>query len=97
MLDHAMNCLEFFKVNSCGKCVPCRLGTQQLVHFAEQLKGGRSLPLAETTETIRQLAGVMEITSICGLGRAAPSPFMTWLDYFGSRTGSGPLTILSRD
>jgi NADH:ubiquinone oxidoreductase subunit F (NADH-binding)/NADH:ubiquinone oxidoreductase subunit E len=97
MLDHALNCLEFFKANSCGKCVPCRLGSQQLVHFAEQLKGGRSLPLVETAETIRQLAGVMEITSICGLGRAAPNPFMTWLDYFGSRTGSGPLTMLSRE
>ena len=36
-----------------------------------------------------QLAGVMEITSICGLGRAAPNPFMTWLDYFGNEAGNG--------
>ncbi len=84
MIDHALNCLEFFQKESCGKCVPCRLGCQQLAHFAEQVKTGRSLPLVQTGEIVRQLAGVMEITSICGLGRAAPNPFMTWLDYFST-------------
>jgi NADH:ubiquinone oxidoreductase subunit F (NADH-binding) len=82
MLEHALNCLDFFKKESCGKCVPCRLGCQQLSHFAGQLKASRSLPLAPVAETVRQLAGVMEITSICGLGRAASTPFTTWLDYF---------------
>jgi hypothetical protein len=45
--------------------------------------------MAEMSETVRQLAGVMEITSICGLGRAAPTPFSTWLDYFSGDGGNG--------
>ena len=81
MLDHALNTLEFFEKESCGKCVPCRLGAQQLVHFARELHGNRlSLPVVDPT--IRTLSGVMKVASICGLGRAASVPFATWLDYF---------------
>lgn len=85
MLDHTLNCLRFFRKESCGKCVPCRLGCQQLVHFAEQAheKGD---PRGEIRSTVQSLSEVMEITSICGLGRAASKPFQTWLDYFGQRT-----------
>jgi NADH:ubiquinone oxidoreductase subunit F (NADH-binding) len=87
MLDQALNCIDFFKKESCGKCVPCRLGCQQLSQFAGQLKDDPSLPLVEVEGTVRQLARVMEITSICGLGRAASNPFTTWLDYFKDEQG----------
>lgn len=88
MLDHALNCLKFFEKESCGKCVPCRLGCQQMAHFAGELKNNRtSLPLVEVDGMVRQLAEVMEITSICGLGRAASNPFTTWLDHFSKDPG----------
>ncbi len=87
MIDHALNCLEFFENESCGKCVPCRLGCQQLTHFASEIKEQgaqqkRSLPLVEVDGVVRQLAEAMEITSICGLGRGAATPLITWLDHF---------------
>ena len=83
MIDHAINCLEFFEKESCGKCVPCRLGCQQLAHFAEELRHNRTpLRLVQTDTIVRLVAGVMETNSICGLGRAASNPFLTWLDYF---------------
>jgi NADH:ubiquinone oxidoreductase subunit F (NADH-binding) len=83
MLEHTRNLLQFFEKESCGKCVPCRLGCQQLVHFTgELLKPGGAGKVEETAETVRTLTNVMEITSICGLGRAASVPFGTWLDYF---------------
>jgi formate dehydrogenase beta subunit len=81
MLDKTLNTLEFFEKESCGKCVPCRLGAQQLRHFADDLHHNRiGLPVVK--ETIPTLAGVMKVASICGLGRAASTPFATWLEYF---------------
>jgi NADH:ubiquinone oxidoreductase subunit F (NADH-binding) len=81
MLEHVLNTLEFFKKESCGKCVPCRLGAQQLVHFAKGLKD-RSMGLPLVEPTVKALGGVMKVASICGLGRAASTPFATWLEYF---------------
>src|SRR5262249_55090053 len=73
MLDKSLNTLEFFEKESCGKCVPCRLGAQQLVHFARELHENRmALPMVEPT--VRTLSGVMKVASICGLGRAASAP-----------------------
>jgi NADH:ubiquinone oxidoreductase subunit F (NADH-binding) len=83
MLEHARNCLEFFAKESCGKCVPCRLGCQQLVHFVDRLQQPGGTPSRQAAaQTVRELAQVMEITSICGLGRAASTPFLTWLEHF---------------
>jgi NADH:ubiquinone oxidoreductase subunit F (NADH-binding) len=81
MLEQTLNLLEFFEKESCGKCVPCRLGCQQLVHFAGELKNNR-VTLPQVDATVRALSGVMKVSSICGLGRAASVPFATWLDYF---------------
>jgi NADH:ubiquinone oxidoreductase subunit F (NADH-binding) len=81
MLDHVLNCTQFFEKESCGKCVPCRLGCQQLAHFGEQLQNNR-VALQQVDSTVRALSGVMKVTSICGLGRAASVPFATWLQYF---------------
>jgi NADH:ubiquinone oxidoreductase subunit F (NADH-binding) len=83
LLDQALNALRFFEKESCGKCVPCRLGCQQLVHLA----AGLTEPAAGATRgqvetTARALATAMEVTSICGLGRSAANPLTTLLDHF---------------
>ena len=82
MLDQAVNCLEFFHRESCGKCVPCRLGCEQLVQFANRLRATESGDGQGIEPAVRTLAEVMETTSICGLGRTASKPLLTVLDYF---------------
>jgi NADH:ubiquinone oxidoreductase subunit F (NADH-binding) len=83
MIDEAANCVEFFRNESCGKCVPCRLGTQALVDFAGQL---RRMQSQKEREAIRQrceaLGATMSETSICSLGKSAWKPLTSALDYF---------------
>jgi NADH:ubiquinone oxidoreductase subunit F (NADH-binding)/NADH:ubiquinone oxidoreductase subunit E len=76
VLEQARNCIDFFHKESCGKCVPCRLGCEQLAHLA----GKAGQPATKTA--VCELARVMEATSICGLGRAAANPLISVLDYF---------------
>jgi formate dehydrogenase beta subunit len=84
MLGHALNNLEFFHKESCGKCVPCRLGCEQLVKFTRELhrSGAAAQGLEMIEPVVRELADVMEQTSICGLGRVAANPLIAFLDHF---------------
>lgn len=73
--------LEFFKLESCGRCTPCRVGTQELAKFAAAL---REPPLSHADlNWVHSVAHAMQQTSTCGLGRAAPAPLLTWLHHFG--------------
>jgi formate dehydrogenase beta subunit len=75
ILDVALNATMFFRNESCGKCVPCRLGSQKLVLIGEQLVNSSPGP-ADRTELIDQINSLkeaMEQTSICSLGTSAPS------------------------
>jgi formate dehydrogenase beta subunit len=84
MLDQALNASEFFRNESCGKCVPCRLGSQKNVDLVRSLvehKHNReSLPAVESL--MGELRRAMEMTSICGLGMVAPNPVATVFRYF---------------
>lgn len=81
MLDAALNVVTFFRNESCGKCVPCRVGSEKIVQILERATRGH----AETKEidVIAELAETMQLTSICGLGQAAPLPITSALKYFG--------------
>lgn len=81
MLDVALNVVTFFRNESCGKCVPCRVGSDKIVNILERATRGQ----AETGEIdlIGELAETMQLTSICGLGQAAPLPITSALKYFG--------------
>lgn len=81
MLDVALNVVAFFRNESCGKCVPCRVGSDKIVHILERAARGQ----ADTKEIdiIGELAETMQLTSICGLGQAAPLPITSALKYFG--------------
>jgi NADH:ubiquinone oxidoreductase subunit F (NADH-binding) len=81
MLDVALNVVTFFRNESCGKCVPCRVGSDKIVRILERATRGQ----AETKEVdlIGELAETMQLTSICGLGQAAPLPITSALKYFG--------------
>lgn len=80
MLDMALNSVRFFRNESCGKCVPCRVGSQKLVEILEGWTQGKyqesDLALvSELFHTLRQ-------TSICGLGQFLPAPIQSVLKHF---------------
>jgi len=80
MVDVARFFMQFSMDESCGKCVPCRAGTVQLHHLLGRLgKGeGSSADLAR----LEALCDLVQHTSLCGLGQAAPNPVKSTLRYF---------------
>jgi NADH:ubiquinone oxidoreductase subunit F (NADH-binding) len=70
MLAVARQAMEFFAHESCGKCFPCRIGTQRL---SERLAGAAGpSDLATWQQEVHEIGGVMASLSACGLGIAAP-------------------------
>jgi NADH:ubiquinone oxidoreductase subunit F (NADH-binding) len=80
MLDLALNVGRFFRDESCGKCVPCRVGTEKIVMLLEGIRQGRG-SMADL-DLIEELSDTMALTSICGLGQAAPNPILSVIKYF---------------
>ena len=80
MLDMALNCVRFFRNESCGKCVPCRVGSQKMTQILQNWTRGNyqleDLPLVE------ELCHALKQTSICGLGQILPAPIQSVLKYF---------------
>jgi len=84
IVDEALNATEFFRNESCGKCVPCRLGSQKLVEIGTRILNGgyEAEKFEEVNETVLALGPIMELTSICGLGQVAPGPMLSLLKFF---------------
>jgi formate dehydrogenase beta subunit len=82
MLDMALNSVRFFRNESCGKCVPCRVGTQKLVELLTRAVRGQGMP--EDMGTIEDLDQAMRLASICGLGQIAGKPLMSVIEHFRS-------------
>ncbi len=84
VLAEAVANSQFYRNESCGKCVPCRIGSQKITHMAERLLAGEvDLDEFETLEPIAmQLSNVMQATSICGLGQVASNPLQSFLKFF---------------
>ena len=84
IVAEALACSRFFRNESCGKCVPCRIGSQKVTEMIGQIARGNvstdSLPVIR--DTIAELGSVMEATSICGLGQVASNPARTLLKFF---------------
>ena len=80
MVDVAKYFLEFSKIESCGKCVPCRLGLAEMVEVVERITKGEGSPL--DIERLEKLAYIVANASLCGLGKTAPNPLLTTLRYF---------------
>jgi formate dehydrogenase/NADH-quinone oxidoreductase subunit F len=78
LLAAAVNVLRFFRDESCGKCVPCRVGSAKAHVILDGLLGAGGGP-AEVDGDVRDLAEVMRRTSICGLGQVALGPVMSVL------------------
>ncbi len=84
LMEQAVSALEFFRNESCGKCVPCRLGSQKLTEMSHRLRAGEldQAQLESMTGLVRDLSRTMEMTSICGLGMVASAPLVTLLTHF---------------
>jgi NADH:ubiquinone oxidoreductase subunit F (NADH-binding) len=75
LLDLGRNLTAFFRNESCGKCVPCRIGTEKAVQLIDE---GRPESLA----LLRELDEALRETSICGLGQLALTPVLSLLESF---------------
>ncbi len=80
MVDFARYFLDFAEKESCGKCVPCRLGTKQMLTILEDITEGRGTP--EDIDLLEELGEAVKAGSLCGLGQTAPNPVLTTLRYF---------------
>jgi NADH:ubiquinone oxidoreductase subunit F (NADH-binding) len=84
MLSAAVNATQFYKNESCGKCVPCRIGCGKLVEIGTGLIGRAKAAdaYAKADAVVRDLDKALEQTSICGLGQVAAKPLASVLRYF---------------
>ena len=80
MVDMARYFLSFTQNQSCGKCVPCRVGTKRMLEILDRLCAGAGRP--DDLHALEELAGMISATSLCGLGKTAPNPVRTTLRYF---------------
>jgi NADH:ubiquinone oxidoreductase subunit F (NADH-binding)/(2Fe-2S) ferredoxin len=80
MVDLARYFLEFTQRESCGKCVPCRLGTKRMLEILERITAGEGED--GDIERLEKLAITIKKTSLCGLGQTAPNPVLTTIRYF---------------
>lgn len=80
MLDMALNAVKFFRNESCGKCVPCRMGSQKMVDILTGWTHGKGS--AADMALIDELTEALKLTSICGLGQFAHSPLSSVLLHF---------------
>ncbi len=80
MVDVAKYFMEFCMDESCGKCVPCRVGTVQLYTILNRMTSGRATQ--QDMDTLEELCDMVKDTSLCGLGQTAPNPVISTLHYF---------------
>jgi NADH:ubiquinone oxidoreductase subunit F (NADH-binding)/(2Fe-2S) ferredoxin/NAD-dependent dihydropyrimidine dehydrogenase PreA subunit len=80
MVDVAKFFLEFTQRESCGKCVPCREGTKQMLLMLEKITSGRGEE--GDVEKLEELGKMVKEMSLCGLGQTAPNPVLTTIRYF---------------
>jgi len=80
VVDLARYFLRFTEAESCGKCVPCRIGNKQLLNLLTKIVQGRGT--IDDFELLEELAHTISQGSLCGLGKTAPNPVITTLTYF---------------
>lgn len=80
MVDVAKYFMDFCQSESCGKCVPCRVGTQQMFDLLQRITEGTAT--TKDLELLETLSDMVKATSLCGLGQSAPNPVVTTLKYF---------------
>ena len=80
MVDVARFFMEFSMEESCGKCVPCRVGTKHVHGLLEKISRGDATP--DDLALLEELCVMVKETSLCGLGQSAPNPVLSTLRFF---------------
>ncbi|ALF54763.1 NADH dehydrogenase [Nostoc piscinale CENA21] len=80
MVDVARFFMEFCMDESCGKCIPCRVGTVQMHGLLTKLMQGKATQA--DLALLEELCDMVKNTSLCGLGQSAPNPVLSTLRYF---------------
>ena len=80
MVDISKFFLEFTVEESCGKCTPCRIGNKRLLELLTKITEGKGTE--EDLIDLKDLATTIKTTSLCGLGKCAPNPVLSTLEYF---------------
>ena len=80
MVNLAKFYLGFTVDESCGKCTPCRIGTQRMLEILERITEGNGKE--EDIEKLEVLANTIKKASVCGLGQTAPNPVLSTIKYF---------------
>ena len=81
MVDVAKFFMDFCMTESCGKCIPCRVGTYQMKQLLELITQRKAT--ARDIAQLEELCDLLKNTSLCGLGQSAPNPVLSTLRYFG--------------
>jgi len=105
MAEQAVNSMQFYRNESCGKCVPCRSGSQKMAALGTHLLNGEFTPQyweKELWPLMNEMGRAIELASICGLGRSVPVPLRTVASFFekdierhlgGEINGNGSATV----
>lgn len=80
MVDMARFFMDFVQEESCGKCVPCRIGTKRMLEILERITRGEGRE--GDVELLQELGHSIKDSSICGLGQTAPNPVMSTINHF---------------
>lgn len=80
MVNVAKYFLQFTQSESCGKCVPCRIGTKRLLEIMDRITKGKGKE--GDIELLQKLSSDIKSTSLCGLGQTAPNPVLSTIKYF---------------
>ncbi|MBR4286418.1 MAG: NADH-quinone oxidoreductase subunit NuoF [Clostridia bacterium] len=80
MVDMAKFFMDFTSKESCGKCVPCRIGTTRMLEILKRIADGEGV--SEDIDTLIELGESIKTGALCGLGNSAPNPVLTTIKYF---------------
>jgi NADH:ubiquinone oxidoreductase subunit F (NADH-binding)/(2Fe-2S) ferredoxin len=80
MVDMARFFMDFIQDESCGQCVPCKIGTRRMLEILERITKGKGEP--DDIEKLEKLSAVVKESSLCGLGKTGPNPVISTLRYF---------------
>lgn len=81
MVDVAKYFMDFCMTESCGKCIPCRVGTYQMHRILNAITSMTATE--QDMKMLEELCDLLRNTSLCGLGQSAPNPVVSTLRYFG--------------
>lgn len=80
MVDMARFFMDFVQEESCGKCVPCRIGTKRMLEILERITQGQGRE--GDVELLQELGRSIKDSAICGLGQTAPNPVLSTINHF---------------